>query len=83
MSKKWPRVDKLVKQLIRQVDREMDWKEAELLASAHCDRDLIKSGWSPGTGRVPRGQHWHTTIVTDLDKGTECSLRKSEGNGKV
>lgn len=73
MSTKWPGADKLVKQFIRQVDREMDWKEAELLASARCDRDLIKSGWSPVTDR----------ILTDLDKGTEYSLRKSEGNGKV
>lgn len=63
MSTKWPGADKLVKQFIRQVDREMDWKEAELLASARCDRDLIKSGWSPVTGRIPRGQHWGTQLL--------------------
>lgn len=57
MSKRWPRVDKLVKQFIRQVDREMDWKEAELLASAYCDSDL-NSCWRPVTGRIPRDQHW-------------------------
>lgn len=59
MSKKWPRVDKLVKQFdcfIRQVDREKDWKEAELLAWARCDSGL-KSGWRPATGRIPWGQH--------------------------
>lgn len=57
MSNKWPRVDKLVKQFIRQVDREMDWKEDELLNSACCDSGLM-SGWRPVTGRIPRAQHW-------------------------
>lgn len=56
MSKRWPRVGKLVKQFIGQAGREMDWKEAELLASAHCD-----DGWSLAggmAGGIPRGQHW-------------------------